>query len=169
MNESSVKKTNQLFNKFCTALNLSTEQRVEWLAAAGHSVPKSRVTNWGSRGKNYQEMQPDVLDDFLELVEVRAKSPLIEFFAEYLQGREYERLRAVDIAALEELVALMRREYSYSPANLRHECSKVGGRAEFAELHGIPPTTLDKWCRDLEDSNHHDMPLKKWQEIIKKE
>ncbi len=164
---SAMQKTNRVFNLICTALGLSTEQRLEWLLAAGHAVTKGKLTAWGSRGKNYQELPASTLDDFLAVVEARGKSPLIEFFAEYLQGREYERLRAVDIAALEELVALMRREYSYSPANLRHECSKVGGRAEFAELHSIPPTTLDKWCRDLDDANHHDMPVKKWQEIIK--
>lgn len=160
-------KSNRVFNLICTALNLSTEQRLEWLQAAGHAVTKGKLTAWGSRGKKCQELPTEILDDFLAVVEDRAKSPLIEFFAEQLYGRDYERLRAVDIAALEELVALMRREYSYSPANLRHECSKVGGRAAFAGLHGIPPTTLDKWCRELSDANHNDMPLKKWQEIIK--
>ena len=168
MNDSSVKKSNRIFNIFCTALNLSTEQRLEWLAAAGHPFTKSKIKNWGGRGKNYQNMPSEILADFLDYVEIKAYSPLARVLAGYLNDRDdYERLTD-EMEALEELAQLLRREYGYTPNNLRHECTQVGGRPAFAAQHGLSESTLDNWCRQLDDQNHRDMPAEKWQEIIKK-
>lgn len=162
-------KTNYVFNKICTALNLSAEQRSEWLAAAGHPIAKSKLTAWGSRGKNYQELPTAVLVDFLELAEIKATSPLVRVIAGYLSDRDdYERLTVDDMSALDELAKLLRREYGYTPQNLRLECTEAGGRPAFAEKHGLSESTLDNWCRQLDDPNHRDMPATKWQEIIKK-
>ena len=168
MQQLEMRKTNQIFKKICTALNLSTEQRLEWLAAAGHPVAKSKIVNWGSRGKNYQELPDEVLDVFLDYVEIKSASPLISVLAGYLSDRDYELITNDDMTALEELAMLMRREYGYTPANLRNECTKAGGRPAFAAKHGLSEATLDNWCRQLDDPNHRDMPLAKWQEIIKK-
>lgn len=170
MQQLDVRKTNQIFNKICTALNLSTEQRLDWLAAAGHPVAKSKLTAWGSRGKNYQELPANILTDFLDYVEIKASSPIACVLAGYLSDRDdYERLTLAEMAALDELAKLLRQEYGYTPNNLRHECTQAGGRPAFAAQHGLSESTLDNWCRQLDDPNHRDMPAAKWQEIIKKD
>ncbi|WP_020395380.1 DUF1456 family protein [Thiolinea disciformis] len=164
-----VQKTNEIFNRLCAAMQLSTDERVSFMTEAGYSVSKSKVVAWGSRGKNYAEMPEEALTLFLKRVQTHSKSPLIIFLAQKIvDAGEYERL-GVEMEALSELVMLTNREYGYTPANLRHECKLAGGREVFAKLHNIPPATLNKWCHDgIDPSNWRDMPAAKWAEIFNK-
>lgn len=161
-----LKKTNRIFSALCAALGLGTEEKIQWMADAGYPVSKSKIVNWGSRGKNYVNMPDEALDAFLVIVQARSTSPTLILLACGIANASGYDGVGLEIDALSELVTLMQREYGYTPANLRHECTKAGGRAEFAALHGIPEATLDKWCRQVDDeANHHDMPLKKWLDV----
>ncbi len=162
----SVKKTNEIFNRLCSALKLSTEDRVQWMSDAGYPVTKSKVTNWGGRGKNYTEMPSEALSVFLEKVKINANSALIRVIAAFIKDVGLENINDDQLNALSELVKINNREYGYTPKNLRHECLMAGSRAKFAKKHNIPDLTLDKWCRQLDDPNHRDMPAIKWLEII---
>lgn len=162
-----LKKTNEVFNRLCSAMKLNTDDRVQLMIDAGYPVSKSKVVNWGSRGKNYADMPGEALTLFLERVQAISKSPMITYLAQQIaEAGEYERL-GIELDALSELATLKNREYGYTPNNLRYECTKEGGREKFAELHHVSPTTLDNWCRQVDDPNHRDMPTKKWQEIFK--
>ena len=164
-----VHKTNLIFNRITAALGLSQEQKIEWLNRSGHAVSKSKIVNWGSRGKNYVNMPDNILTDFLELVSVQAKSPTLRVLAKMLAVTgDYERISTDELDAVSEMVALLNREYGYTPNNLRHECGRVGGREKFAELHSIAITTVHNWCTPVDDeANHRDMPAKKWAEVVK--
>lgn len=59
-------------------------------------------------------------------------------------------------------------DIGYTPDNLKFFLSfRRISRRKAANILGVSVRTVDKWCLPLNSKDHRDMPLIKWQELIK--
>ncbi len=162
-----LKKTNQIFTSLSAAMKMGATERKNFMDAAGYPISKSKAVNWCSRGKNYVNMPDDALAAFLKHAQTESTSAIIRWVCNTLLNADrYNQLTDDQILAITELTNLFNQEYGYTPQNLRYECTAAGGRSKFAAQYNISESTLDNWCRQLDDPNHRDMPAIKWLEVI---
>ena len=60
-------------------------------------------------------------------------------------------------------------EHGYTPANLR-ELLRANSMTQkaLADLLGINPRTVSRWCKGAEDNSHHSMTHVDWLDVLSK-
>lgn len=58
-------------------------------------------------------------------------------------------------------------EPGYTPANLSALLQSAGlTQQSAAQMLGVDPRTVRKWCAELETASHRDMPLWQWRKLL---
>ena len=60
-------------------------------------------------------------------------------------------------------------EHGYTPSNLRAVLNQHGiTQQALANILGVNLKTAQRWCKPLENSDHHPMPHRQWVALLKK-